>query len=212
MNVADALNFAWAAFERDEHAQSEQEFRSILTLPTLTAADRQQARFGLGYALAFSQQFEETREIFASLRQEAATWGDLAFEHVALHQVGMVERMAGNWQAAQDCFECERKMIARLGNADLAVSVNAYELGTVAQHLGQQAEAKAWLDLSLTSATRTDDLIAVGCAHRGLGDWCSAQGQTSEALNCWRSAHASFLVAGDEKAASDVERRLYTSS
>ena len=212
VNVADALNLAWAAFERDEYAQSEQQFRSILTLPTLTAADRQQAHFGLGYALAFSQQVEEAREIFATLRQEAATRGDLAFEHVALHQVGMVERMAGNWEAAQDCFECEREMIARLGNADLAVSVNAYELGTVAQHLGQQTEAKAWLDLSLARAEQTDDLIAVGCAHRGLGDWYAAQVQSGEALNCWRSAHASFLAAGDEKAASDVERRLQSDS
>ena len=48
---------------------------------------------------------------------------------------------------AQDCFE--RELIARLGNAPLAVAVNAYELGTVAQHLGRYGEAKAWLDLSL---------------------------------------------------------------
>ncbi len=208
VNAADALNLAWAAFGRDKYAQSKREFRSILTLPTLTAADSQQARFGLGYALAFSQQFEEAREIFASLGQQAAAQNDPAFEHVALHQVGMVERMAGNWEAAQDCFQRERGMVARLGNADLAVAVNAYELGTVAQHLGQQAEAKAWLDLSLAHARRTTDLIAVGCAQRGLGDWYSAQGQAEQALSCWRAAQTAFQAAGDDKAASDVERRL----
>ena len=124
----------------------------------------------------------------------------------------MVERMAGHWEAAQDCFERERELIARLGNAPLAVAVNAYELGTVEQHLGRHGEAKAWLDLSLTCAERTDDLIAVGCAHRGLGDWHSAQGQTGEALSCWRPAHASFLAAGDDRAASDVERRIQSNS
>ncbi len=209
---ANAMSRAWAAFGREDWVQAEALYQGILSDPALTSSEQQEARFGLGYVLAYTWRFDEAKEIFISLRQEAATRGDLAFEHVALHQVGMVERMAGHWQAAQDCFECEREMIARLGNADLAVAVNAYELGTVAQHLGQQAEAKAWLDLSLACAARTDDLIAVGCAHRGLGDWFSAQGQSGEALSCWRSAQASFVAAGDENAASDVERRLYARS
>ena len=209
---ANAMSQAWAAFEREDWTQAEALYREILGDTALTSAESREARFGLGYVLAHVQHFDEAREIFASLREQAAAGDDLASEHVALHQVGMVERIAGHWQAAQECFECERELIARLGNADLAVAVNAYELGTVAQHLGQQAEAKAWLDLSLACAERTDDLIAVGCAHRGLGDWHSAQGQLNEALSCWRSAHASFLAAGNDRAASDVERRLDTSS
>ena len=203
---------AWAAFQREDWTQTEALYREILSAPILTSVERQGARFGLGYVLAYAQHFDEARELFVSLREQAAAGDDLAFEHVALHQVGMVERMAGHWEAAQDCFERERELIARLGNAPLAVAVNAYELGTVEQHLGRHGEAKAWLDLSLTCAGRTDDLIAVGCAHRGLGDWHSAQGQTGEALSCWRSAHASFLAAGDDRAASDVERRIQSGS
>ena len=203
---------AWAAFQREDWTQTEALYREILSAPILTSVERQGARFGLGYVLAYAQRFDEARELFVSLREQAAAGDDLAFEHVALHQVGMVERMAGHWEAAQDCFERERELIARLGNAPLAVAVNAYELGTVEQHLGRHGEAKAWLDLSLTCAGRTDDLIAVGCAHRGLGDWHSAQGQTGEALSCWRSAHASFLAAGDDRAASDVERRIQSGS
>ena len=203
---------AWAAFEREDWTQAEALYCEILSDPILTSLEQQGARFGLGYVLAYAQHFDEARELFVSLREQAAAGDDLAFEHVALHQVGMVERMAGHWEAAQDCFERERELIARLGNAPLAVAVNAYELGTVAQHLGRHGEAKAWLDLSLTCAGRTHDLIAVGCAHRGLGDWHSAQGQTGEALSCWRSAHASFLAAGDDRAASDVERRIQSNS
>ena len=66
--------------------------------------------------------------------------------------------------------------------------------------------------IRMTCAERTDDLIAVGCAHRGLGDWHSAQGQIGEALSCWRSAHASFLAAGDDRTASDVERHIHAGS
>ena len=212
MTLADAMTRAWAAFQCEDWTQAEALYREILSDPALTSAERQGARFGLGYVLAHVQRFDEARELFASLREQAAAGNDLAFEHVALHQVRMVERMSGHWEAAQDCFEREQKLITRLGNADLAVAVNAYELGTVARHLGQQAEAKTWFDLSLTCAERTDDLIAVGCAHRGLGDWYSARGQLNEALNCWRSAHASFLAAGDDRAASDVERRLHADS
>ena len=212
MTLTDAMTRAWAAFEREDWTQAEALYREILSAPILTSVERQGARFGLGYVLAYAQHFDEARELFVSLREQAAAGDDLAFEHVALHQVGMVERMAGHWEAAQDCFERERELIARLGNAPLAVAVNAYELGTVAQHLGRYGEAKAWLDLSLACAERTDDLIAAGCAHRGLGDRSSAQGQIEEALSCWRSAHASFLAAGDDRAASDVERRIHAGS
>ena len=212
MTLTDTMTRAWAAFQREDWTQTEALYREILSAPILTSVERQGARFGLGYVLAYAQRFDEARELFVSLREQAAAGDDLAFEHVALHQVGMVERMAGHWEAAQDCFERERELIARLGNAPLAVAVNAYELGTVAQHLGRHGKAKAWLDLSLTCAGRTHDLIAVGCAHRGLGDWHSAQGQTGEALSCWRSAHASFLAAGDDRAASDVERRIQSGS
>ncbi|WP_407538952.1 tetratricopeptide repeat protein [Deinococcus radiomollis] len=201
---------AWAAFQREDWAAAEKIFREILSTPALIQDESRQAWYGLGSVLACAEQFAEAREIFASLGQRAAARGDPAFEHVALHQLGMVERLAGNWAAAQQCFEHEREMIARLGNSDLAVAVNAYELGTVAQHLGEQAEAKVWLDLSLARAERTDDLIAVGCAHRGLGDWLSAQGQEEEARRRWQAAHASFLRARDEKAAFDIGRRLHS--
>ena len=102
------MSQAWAAFEREDWTQAEALYRGILSDPALTSSEQQGVRFGLGYVLAHADYFDEAREMFASLRQEAATRGDLAFEHVALHQVGMVERMAGNWEAAQDCFECER--------------------------------------------------------------------------------------------------------
>ncbi|WP_424952256.1 tetratricopeptide repeat protein [Deinococcus sp.] len=166
MNLTDTLNLAWAAFEREEYVGSERTFRDLLAMPALTISERQQARFGLGYALAFLQQFEEARNLFDPLRPEARAGGDPGAEHRALHQVGMVERLAGNWGAAQDCFERERDLIAHLGNGDLAVAINAYELGLTSLKLGQTEQAKSWPDLSLNRAERTDDLIAVGCAHR----------------------------------------------
>ena len=212
MNLTDTLNLAWAAFEREEYVGSERTFRDLLAMPALTISERQQARFGLGYALAFLQQFEEARNLFDPLRPEARAGGDPGAEHRALHQVGMVERLAGNWGAAQDCFERERDLIAHLGNGDLAVAINAYELGLTSLKLGQTEQAKAWPDLSLNRAERTDDLIAVGCAHRGLGDWYERSGQQKETRACWRAARASFLAAGNEKATSDVERRLYPDS
>ncbi len=167
----DPVSQAWADFEHDDYTKAEQGFRRILDLPELADEDQQQARYGLGYALTFSQQYEEARSLFLELQQESANRHDPGAQHRALHQVGMVERMAGNWPAAQETFEKERDLIALIGNADLAVAVNAYELGLVALHMGQSDRARAWLDLSLACAERTQDLICVGCAHRGLGDW-----------------------------------------
>ena len=113
MTLTDSMIRAWAAFEREDWTQAEALYQGILSDPALTSVESREARFCLGYVLAHVQHFDEAREIFASLREQAAAGDDLASEHVALHQVGMVERIAGHWQAAQECFECERELIAR---------------------------------------------------------------------------------------------------
>lgn len=199
---------AWELFVQGEYVRAERAFRLQLAEPDLTAPQQQQARYGLGYVLAFSQHYNEARDIFEMLRREAVAQNDPGAEHRALHQVGMVERMAGNWTSARECFERERQLIASSGNEALAVAVNAYELGLVALQLGQNESSKAWFDLSLTSAQRTEDQVAVGCAYRGLGDWHQKADQPGLAVACWTVARDCFLQAADLRAVTDIDSRL----
>lgn len=92
------LEECWALIESEDYARAEQGFRALLS--GVTGEQARQARFGLGYALAHLHRFEEARDLYRSLRQEARQRGAAFEEHRALHQMGMVDRMAGNWKAA----------------------------------------------------------------------------------------------------------------
>ncbi len=160
------LAMAWQAFELEEFARAEQLFRKARLEPVL-AAD---ARMGLVYVFARTGRFDEARDECGLLRLEAQSTGNLAAEYVALHQLGMVERMAENFVIALEIFAAEAKIILQLENPPLAVSANAYEQGMICGKLGQLEEARTWLGVALEQAQLSGDAIAEACAFRGLGE------------------------------------------
>lgn len=198
----------WAAFTAGDFPQVEAIFDALLANPAHAGEGHHLARFGLGYVWAYTGRYGEARSVYETLEQEALAQGDAWAAHRARHQVGMVERLAGNWRAARACFEVERRMLEALGSPDLPVSVNAYELGLVAMHLGEQDQAKAWLEVCLETAARTPDRVALGCAHRILGDWHDMEGDATAATVQWRAAGAAFLDAGHLHAVTDLQGRL----
>jgi len=205
--VTEQLSNAWTLFTQDQYHEATTAFRQLVGDHRATDEDRQQAEFGLGYSLAFLGEFDDARVCFARLRAQAADQGDVSAEHRALHQMGMVERMAERWAAAHACFVEEGQLIQRLGSPDLEVAVNAYELGIVTLRQGLVTESRTWLELSLSRAQNTTDLVAVGCAYRGLGDWEEAQGHAQEADRMWEAAEQAFHQAGEEKAREEVRHR-----
>ena len=116
--------------------------------------------------------------------------------------------MAEKWEAAHACFVEERLLIQQLGSPDLEVAINAYELGTVTLRQGMTAESKTWFKGSLNHAQQTTNLVAVGCAYRGLGDWEGAQGHAQEAVKMWAASRHAFIQAGDTKASEEVRLRM----
>jgi tetratricopeptide (TPR) repeat protein len=124
------LSAAWALMNDGQYRDAATAFRR-LAAQNRADEDGEQAAYGLGYALAFLGEFGDARAIFVRLRRPAAVQGDLGAEHRALHQVGMVERMAEPWSAAHACFIEERQLIERLRSPDLEIAVNADEMGIV---------------------------------------------------------------------------------
>ncbi|MFC3831894.1 MULTISPECIES: tetratricopeptide repeat protein [Deinococcus] len=203
----DGMQRGWNLIAQDDYAAAEQSFRAVLADPETINTQRYEARFGLGYCLAHTGNVDDARDIYTQLRHEARAGASALPEHVVLHQIGMVERLAGDWEAAARCFQEERTMIEGLGNDPLAVAINAYELGFVALHLGHTEESKTHFEESLESAWRTTDSITLGCAHRGLGDWHAKYGERSEALRHWAAAERAFTSAGADSAVQDIQER-----
>lgn len=194
------LSDIWAAIDEARYTEAER----------LLGADREllAARAGqmaLGYLYAHTRRFDEARGVYANLRQLHA--GD-QWEHIAVHQQGVVERLAGEYPAALALFEQERALIAALGDRPHKQSVNAYELGIVRLAMGQLPEARAELERSLESAGRQDDPEAMGCAERGLGDLSAAEGHHQVARLHYQRARQAFEDAEDAPAVREVEARL----
>lgn len=198
------LSAAWAAFEAQDYALAEQQAQALLAHP----ATASRARFVLGYVYAFTDRFDEARASFQALRQHAQKSGDPTAEHRALHQVGMVERMAGNWDAARRCFLEERELLASLPEDPLAASANAYEVATVALHFGDLAGARQEYEKSLVYAQQSGDRVAIACAFRGLGDLAQQEKNLLEARQHWLVARDIFAELEDSEAVKELMTRL----
>ncbi|MGT2932690.1 hypothetical protein ACVR09_01470 [Streptococcus catagoni] len=65
-----------------------------------------------------------------------------------------------------------------------------------------------YMHLSLKQVLKTDDLIAQGCAHRGLGDIYLASAMREKALCHYQMALNLFREAGETIGASEIEIKL----
>ncbi|MFN3265217.1 MAG: hypothetical protein ACK41E_00080 [Deinococcales bacterium] len=195
------LERAWAAFEAEDFAKAERDFRHARLEPHLAL----QARCGLVYVFARTGRFEAARSECHLLRLEAQSQNNPSNEYVALHQLGMVERMAGELQTALGIFQQERQMIATLKNPPLAVSANAYEQGIICGKLGRYPEAREFLSVALEQARLCGDPIAEACAYRGLGE--IATNPTMKKAMFLQSL-AAFQRGGDAIGAAEIEDLL----
>ena len=198
------LHDIWVAIDEGRYPDAERQLDQDRDLRSGRAG-----QMALGYVYASTGRFDEARAVFGALRDEAREEGD-DWEHIALHQLGMVERLAGDWPQALARFQEEAALIAALGDRPHKQAVNAYELGMVHLQLGQLDEARRELERSLANARRQDDPVALGCAERGLGDLARAEGQLEVAADHYAQARAAFEDAEDEAALRDLAARLPT--
>jgi tetratricopeptide (TPR) repeat protein len=153
-----------------------------------------EARFVLGYALVFQGRYEEALSLYRALYRESGS-------HRALHQVGMVLRMAGRLEEALAVFEEEACLLPQ---DPLARSVNLYEQGHVRLLLGEKEASRECLEACLREAERAMDPLGLACAHRGFLEW-HLRFQEPGAERHREGAIRHFLLAGDEKGAKEVE-------
>lgn len=116
----------------------------------------------------------------------------------------MVYREMNDFQTALSYIEKEREIIEQVfPEDDLKSSVNDYEQGYLRLKLGQIFEANTYMQQSLHSALKTDDLIAQACAYRGLGEIYQNL-DSSKSHDYFSHAIQLFDNAGDEIGAKEV--------
>ncbi|WP_261663717.1 tetratricopeptide repeat protein [Deinococcus sp. Marseille-Q6407] len=193
---ADSIQQAWSLIEAGAYAQA---------AALLEPDPSQEARHVLGYAYTFAGRFDEARAVYRELWQAAQGQPDA---HRFLHQLGMVEREAGDPAAALALFEQERALLEQEGAGALELAVNGYELAVCRHALGQERAAHAALAEAFAQAVTADDPATLGCLWRAAGDFARAEDRSEAAHDAYTNARTSFDAAKDSRAVQEIEERL----
>lgn len=158
----------------------------------------------MGYIKLFEKDYKEALIIYQNYLEIAISSQDKENEHIGYHQLAMVYREMNDFQTALSYIEKEREVIEQdFSEDDLKSSVNDYEQGYLRLKLGKIFEANTYMQQSLDSALKTDDLIAQACAYRGLGEIYQNL-DSSKSHDCFSHAIQLFDKAGDEIGAEEV--------
>lgn len=157
MTIEDSLDLIYTLLEEDP-AKAEAaavEARASASSPE----DRDKLDWVRAYALVDLKRFSEAKEIWSRAFERTGN-------HRALHQVGMVEREAGNLDRALELYLEER---GRIDPTDeVAVGANLYEL--VFCNLLKKDRARAEGYFREYERVNSSDPIERGCFHRLKGD------------------------------------------
>lgn len=183
------LQDVWLAIDERRYEQAE----SLLHSNTEVFPTRA-GQMALGYIYAHTARFNEAREVFANLREQHR--GD-EWEHIAVHQQGRVERLAGRCEDALKFFGEERELIAETPEAH-KLAVNALEAAQCHLKLEQYAQARELLTRSAEEARTHDDPETLARAERALGELSVHEGHPNAARVHFERAVVAFQQAEDE--------------
>ena len=151
---------------------------------------------GLIYAESFLEHFAEARTYASQLISCAI---DHEEKHIAIHQAGMIERMAGAYDKAMNLFLQEEALIEKNFPDDaLARSANLYEQGYVSMKLHDLPLAEKNMLSALDFAEKSNDLISIGCAYRGLGEILKASEKAEDAAVYFEKTDITMEIAMKE--------------
>ena len=90
----------------------------------------------------------------------------------------------------------------------LARSANLYEQGYVSMKLHDLPLAEKNMLSALDFAEKSNDLISIGCAYRGLGEILKASEKAEDAAVYFEKAITAFQKAGDTYGVEEVKELM----
>lgn len=204
-NINTRLAKAFDLFDQGRIEEAEKIYIKCLQRLEENSDSYVTALHGLGYIKASQAQYNEARQIYSEIRQITLDKGNIENEHIAVHQLGMVERMAKNYEKALELFSEEFKLLNReKPGFSAGYAANYYEKGIILLELGEIDRAEDSLLESLVHSKQSDDLISLGCSFRGLGELYQVKQMEKKATLYFLEAIKAFEKANDKEAIKEV--------
>ena len=128
--AASDLEAAFRAFDRGQLELAHRLYAEILMTVQSGSADESRALHGLGFVLAHRGRYLPARRIYQRLAVRARAEGNRRAEAISLHQLGMVDRLAGDLDAADRAFRRERRFSATCRTTQTAWRPTSTSRGT----------------------------------------------------------------------------------
>lgn len=207
--IKDKLKRALNFVEKGYLKQAEILYLQCVDVLGEGSSEYEQALHGLAYVKMDLGHFEDARDLYRKLLEIAREKGHKEREAIVYHQLGMVEQMAGQYSEARRFFQAERAVYeSHHPDFYLGLAANWYEEGIMSLKERDLTSAHKHFTVSLDYAKQSGDLVAIGCAYRGLGDSWQKTGDEDKAHAYFAQAKEVFWRAGDEKAVKEVDNRL----
>ena len=193
------LQDVWLAIDERHFEQAETLLRAQQDVLVSRAG-----QMALGYVYAHTSRHDEARTVFQTLRD--AHQGD-PWEHIAVHQLARVERLAGQHDAALALLDEELALVEVLDDRAHELAVNALERARTLRALGRLGDARAALDACERHAG-PDDPETLARAERERGELSREGGHVQTARLHFERALAAYREAEDEVGAREMEALL----
>lgn len=198
MNSLYSLVDAWQAYEAGQYELAATIWKALIEVAP-DAETRRSHALGYSYVLVAQQKWTEARTLLQQLQAETG-------EPVYFHQLGLLERQAGNSQAAQTAFDAEARLLP--ADDDWSRAANLRERAVTALLTGETRLALAWAEESLLLARKLGDAGLEAQSHRLLGEVAQAEGNLQRARECYADAAVAYAMNGDALGEQEMADRI----
>lgn len=205
MTFDEQMNEAFQAFDAGDFDTAEKCYRALLeTLAPEDTDKRNSVLHMLGFVYAQQGKYPEARTTYLSLLETAT---ENTTKHIIYHQLGMVERMAGdNYAQALTYLVEESALLTETMFAQR--SANHYEIGHVMLLMSDTDMATQQFLEARDLAQSANDTVCLACAYRGLGDVAMQTSDSDSAKAHYEASKTQFLQAEDRIGADEIDARL----
>lgn len=198
-----AMDEAFALMDAGAYEQADEQLLSLLREADENDPLLTNVLLLMTYTKSALKKFQDARSCG---RQLLNLWIETADAHIAMHQLAMVERLAGDYRAALDWLMQEKRVLDRDFPGDaLRHGTNLYEWGYIAYLQKDWERSRALLEKCLELGRESGDAMLSGCTLRALGEWHKSQKNHALACEYWQQAIALFREAGDPMACREIE-------
>ena len=198
-NINQRIEAARQLFEDKQFEQALAEFDALSEEKKLSKKQRFNIIFYKGRVKMDINNYDEAQYDMEKALKAGEESGDRYEQAQALHQLGILAKLRGDYEKATELLREElRKCSSLMPSYYSDLSYNFFEQGDVKMLAGELTDARMYFQHALVFAETEANYHGVGLAARALGRLNRKVNRRKEALTYLRKSYENFKLAEDQ--------------